>query len=163
MKRSFILGIILILLTILDNSFMPFIAIRGIYPSLLFIFIISYSIINGKLEGTLIGVFSGILQDIYFNNIFGINALLNMILCLIAAEIGVNIIKKKRVIPVITCFILSVVKGLLMVLINYILKVNINYNTIIYSSIYSAVIAIIMYRIIYNFCNTKYMEKDWKF
>lgn len=112
MEKKLILGAILILLAILDNSLMPFIAIKGVYPSLLFVFIVSYSIIKDKRGGAIwVGVFAGILQDLYFTNVFGINSLINMLVCLIAAEIGLNIIRSKILIPVISSFILSIFKG----------------------------------------------------
>ena len=90
MKR-FIIVLISILLLILDNSLSPFIAIKGVYPSLLFIFAIAYSIINGKKEAVFIGVVSGLLQDIFFFNGFGINALVNMLCCLFAGLVGEGI------------------------------------------------------------------------
>ena len=53
-------------LVILDNSLVPFFSIKGAYPRLLFVFAITYSIINGKEKAIFIGVVSGILQDIFF-------------------------------------------------------------------------------------------------
>ena len=87
MKRWIVI-IISIILLILDNSFMPFISIYGIYPSLLFVFAIGYSIINGKQEGVFIGVLTGILQDIFFVRCFGLNALINMLICYIVGRVG---------------------------------------------------------------------------
>lgn len=51
------------------------------------------------------GVVSGILQDIFFFNGFGVNSLLNLFLCLLASFIGAGIIKTKRLIPVISAFL----------------------------------------------------------
>ena len=48
-------------LLILDNSLVPFFSIKGAYPSLLFVFAIAYSIINGKEKAIFIGVVSGML------------------------------------------------------------------------------------------------------
>lgn len=43
-----IIVLISILLLILDNSLVPFFAIKGAYPSLLFTFVIAYSLVNKK-------------------------------------------------------------------------------------------------------------------
>lgn len=94
MKRV-ILILISILLLILDNTFAPFISIKGVYPSFLFVFVISYSIINGTKEAVIMGVISGLLQDIFFFNGFGVNALANMICCVIAGVVGEDIWRKK--------------------------------------------------------------------
>ena len=44
--KKWILIIISLVFLILDNSLMPFLAIKGAFPSLLFTFAIAYSIIN---------------------------------------------------------------------------------------------------------------------
>ncbi|WP_251861814.1 rod shape-determining protein MreD [Clostridium sp. Marseille-Q2269] len=163
MKKKLTLGVILILLTILDNSLMPFIEIKGVYPSLLFIFIVSYSIISDKWESIWVGVFAGILQDLYFTNVIGMNSLINMFVCLISAEIGTNIIKGKVLVPVISSFVLSIFKGVLILTIAYFLKIDMNYRLIGFNSIYNAVITIVGYKIVYNLSRKKYMDRKWKF
>ncbi|MCS4455431.1 rod shape-determining protein MreD [Clostridium botulinum] len=92
------------------------------------------------------------LQDLYFANVFGINSLINMFVCLIAAEIGVNIIKSKILIPVISSFALSIFKGVFIWVIAYFLKINISYSLIAFNSIYNGVITIIVYKLVYNLC-----------
>ncbi|NFA60563.1 rod shape-determining protein MreD [Clostridium sporogenes] len=163
MKKNLILGAILILLAILDNSLMPFMAIKGVYPSLLFVFIVSYSIIKDKWEAIWVSVFAGILQDLYFTNVFGINSLINMLACLIAAEIGLNIIRSKILIPVISSFLLSIFKGAFIWTIAYFLKMNISYNLIAFNSIYNGVITIIVYKLVYNLCKKRHMDRKWEF
>ncbi|EJO5346442.1 rod shape-determining protein MreD [Clostridium botulinum] len=163
MKKKLILGAILILLVILDNSLMPFIAIKGAYPSLLFVFIISYSIIKDKWEAVGIGIFAGVFQDLYFTNVFGINSLINMFVCLIAAEIGVNIIKSKVLIPVISSFVLTIFKGVFIYIIAYFLKFDISYRLIAFNGIYNAVLTIVVYKLVYNLCRKKYMDRKWEF
>ena len=51
MKKRIILILMSIILLILDNTFSPFIAIRGVWPSFLFIFSIAYSIILLRNDG----------------------------------------------------------------------------------------------------------------
>ena len=162
MKRV-ILILISLLLFILDNTFMPFLAIKGVYPSLLIIFALSYSIINGYYEAILIGIFTGLLQDIYFFNGFGINALCNMCICIIAAKIGTNIFKEKSLAPVISIFILSILKGVMIFIILFILNTRINYFNIPFVAIYNMIITIFVYKKIYNFSVKPYMKNYWRF
>lgn len=157
MKRV-ILILISLLLFIIDNTFMPFLAIKGVYPSLLIIFALSYSIINGYYEAILIGVFAGLLQDIYFFNGFGINALSNMCICLIGAKIGENIFKEKSFAPVISIFILSILKGIIMFVILFTLNIRINYFNIPFVALYNMIITIFVYKKIYNFSLKPYMK-----
>ena len=106
---------------ILDISFMPFIAIKGYYPSLLLIFIICFSIINGSWHGLWVGILAGIFQDLYFSSAFGINCLANMLVCIAAAEIGKSIFKEKSLIPIASSFALSLAKGLILYGILYVI------------------------------------------
>lgn len=163
MKRVGTVVLILILLTILDNSLMPFLSIKHIYPSLVFIFVVFYSIINGNVSAVYVGVFSGLLQDVYIMNGIGINMFINMVICLIAAEIGKNIFKDKSVIPIITCFGLSILKGILMFIILYLVGQRFYVNTILYVSLYNMIISILIYKKVYRLCQKDFMIKKWRF
>ncbi|WP_123054235.1 rod shape-determining protein MreD [Clostridium sp. JN-1] len=163
MRKTLILILLSILFFILDNVLMPFLSIRGVYPSLLLIFIISYSIINGSWEGLWIGALCGMLQDVYFLNGFGINAFTDMIICILAGFIGNSILKQKILMPVVTCFSLSILKGILVFIILYIGKVYSSLGNVFFIGIYDAIIALIMYRSVYRLCQKPYMQKRWRF
>lgn len=163
MKKVLILFLLSIIFFIMDNVLMPFLAIKTIYPSLLLVFMVCYSVANGKWEGLWLGVFCGILQDIYFINGFGLNALTNMIVCIIAGVIGDNIFKEKSLIPVTSCFALSIFKGILLLLILYMCGIYANARDIFFTGIYNMIISMIMYKRVYKFCQKSYMQIRWKF
>lgn len=163
MKKFLTLSFYILILTILDNTLMPLISIKGYYPSLLFIFIISYSIINDLYEGIWIGVIAGAIQDIFFVNAFGINAFTNMLMCTLAMIIGRSLFKEKTLIPVLSIFGLTFLKGILVYCLFFILKIKTDAFIIIYGSIYNMVIGIFMYRMVYKLCQKKYMIREWKF
>ncbi|NMM64534.1 rod shape-determining protein MreD [Clostridium sp. P21] len=163
MKKILVLFLLSILFFMLDNVVMPFLAIKTIYPSLLLVFCICYSIVNGKWEGLWLGVFCGMLQDVYFINAFGINTLLNMIMCLIAGVIGENIFKKKSMIPIGSCFLLSLLKGLIVFLTLYLNKIYTGVSDVLFISLYNMVVSIIMYKKIYRLCGKEYMQRRWRF
>lgn len=163
MRKIFTLVIICLLLTVFDNSLVPFFAIKGVYPRLLLVFAISYSVINGKWEGLWIGVFTGLLQDVFFINGFGIHALINMLICTLAGEIGTNIFKEKSLIPVISNLLLSLLQGVSIFVILYLEGIYMNLSVVAYSSIYNMIISIFIYRIVYNLCQKEYMQRKWKF
>lgn len=163
MKRILTIGFISLMLFIADNSIMPFLTIYGYSPSLLFIYIIGISIIYGKWEGLWFGVFSGLLQDVFFGVGFGINSMTNMLMCIAAGEIGISIIKKKMLIPVVTCFLLSLVKGIMVFVILYIFGSHMSLLAVLFTSIYNMVVCLIMYRFIYKFSQKRFMHKEWRF
>lgn len=162
MKR-FVLVILSILFLVLDNTVMPFISIKGYFPSVLFTFAILFSLVNGYWEAVFMGAFSGLLQDVYFLNIFGVNALTNLLLCLVAAYIGENILKQKKLIPVILNFILTMVKFILVYFIYKLAKIKMNLDGIFIMGLYNMVIAFIMYSWVYTISNKAYMKTEWKF
>lgn len=126
-------------------------------------FAVCYSIIAGSWSAVFIGVLSGLLQDVYLTNGLGINMLINMLICLIAAEIGKTIFKDKSLIPIISSFFLSILKGILMFAILYIVKQYTDGKLILYISIYNMIVTIFMYKKVYKLSNVDFMMKNWKF
>ena len=161
--KKIVLILICILLFVLDNSVMPFLGIGGVYPSLLFVFVILVSTINGYWDAIILGSISGILQDIYFTHIFGVNALINLILCLIAAYIGDTIIKNRIIIPVATVAGLTAVKFIIILIIGKSLALNVPIENIFIMVIYNVVMAIVMYSWVSKITNRNLMKKTWKF
>lgn len=160
--KKWTLVLISIILLILDKSFMPFLAIKDAYPSLLFIFAIAYSIINGQREGVIIGVLSGVLQDIFFYSGFGINSLINMLLCVVAALIGENIYKEKRLIPVITSIVLYLIKVLAIGVIFSLVDLKIDIKVGVFTALYSAIIMFLSYKLIYRLYDNDYKKNNWR-
>ncbi|MDT8715272.1 rod shape-determining protein MreD [Clostridium sp. 19966] len=161
--RRIIIFLIGLLLFILDNTLMPFFSIKGYYPSLLFIFMIFYSINSEKFDAVIFGVFIGLFQDLYMSRIIGINPLANICVCLIAAIIGENIIKVKKIVPVFSLFLLSILKSSIVVGLLYVVGIKTYYNVILYRAIYTTIISVFLYRIIYNFMQKSFMKKEWRF
>lgn len=162
MEKLIISGISIVLV-ILDNSFVPFFAVKGSYPSLLFTFAIAYSLINGKKKATFIGAFSGILQDIFFFQGFGVNSLLNLLLCLLASIIGDSILKNKRLIPVISMFVLTIIKYIGIIIIFYFLNMDIEFSRSIFMSIYNSIIMLLGYGLVMKVSNEEYTKHKWRF
>ena len=161
--KKWILVLISLVLLILDNSFMPFLAIKGAFPSLLFIFAIAYSIISGKKEAVFIGVISGLLQDIYFYEGFGVNALVNMLICLLAAFIGENIYREKKLIPTVSMSLLYMLKVISLFLLLKMAGKTINIEIGIYASIYSAIVMFLGYDFVLRLYDNNYKKKSWRF
>lgn len=161
--KKWVVILVSIILLILDNSLMPFLSIRGAFPSLLFVFAIIYSIVNEVKDAVLIGVVSGFLQDIFFYNGMGINLSSNLLLCVLAAVIGENIFKNKKLIPVLTMLVVSILKvGLVY------LYINANGNEIsmymaLQSTIYNTFIMFLGYKFVLKLCDKEYGRRSWRF
>jgi rod shape-determining protein MreD len=163
MKKLITVLAICVLFLILDNTLVPFFAIKGYFPNLLLLFVICYSIVNGSWEGIWVGILSGLLQDIYFYNGFGINTFTNMLVCIAAGFIGNGIFKEKSLIPIMSSFALSFIKGISVFAILYIVKMHTPFEPILYDSVYTTVVSIFMYRWVYKLCQKEYMQRKWSF
>lgn len=161
--KKWVLILISLVLLILDNSLIPFLAIKGAYPSLLFVFAIAYSIINGRSEAVFIGVISGLMQDIFFYNGFGINALINMLICLIAAIIGENIYREKKLIPVISVIFLYLLKILAVFTIFKFMGRSIDIQVGMFTALYSSVVMFLGYDFVLRIYNIEYKKRSWRF
>lgn len=161
--KKLILVLISIVLLILDNSFAPFIAIKGIHPSFLFTFAIAYSIINGKKEAVTIGVISGLLQDIFFFSGFGVNALVNMLICLIAGVVGDGIFRSKKLIPVITIYFTTILKYIGLSIILYFVNRQINILDGVFIALYNSFIMFLIYKPVFKFSNMESKSNGWRF
>jgi len=150
-------------LVILDNSLVPFFSIKGVYPSLLFTFAIAYSLINGRKKATFIGVVSGILQDIFFFQGFGVNSLMNLLLCLLASIIGEGIVRNKRLIPVVSICIITIIKYIGIFAIFYLLNINIQLSKSIFMGIYNGVAMFFVYKLVMNIYDEEYTKQRWRF
>jgi len=163
MKKYIVLTLIILVLQILDNSLIPFIGINGYVPSLLFVFALCYSIVNGDWSCLWIGLVTGFLQDLNFFNGFGANLFTNVLICFAAGKIGKNLFKEKIFIPTISICAMTFVKGLLLFAILYMCGKYTNINNAFYDALYNFVVSIFMYKAVYNLCQKDYMIKNWEF
>lgn len=162
MKRVVLIAICLALL-IIENTILPYYSIKGAFPSLLFVFAIAYSMINGKWEAVFIGITAGFFQDIFFFNGFGVNILVNMLLCQLAAYVGENIFKENRIIPAIACFVISAIKVLMVTIIMLLFNYKIDIEPALISALMNAIIMLLIYKIVLT-TSEKYIIKDsWRF
>lgn len=161
--KKWVVILVSIILLILDNSLIPGMAIKGAFPNLLFIFAISYSLVKGIKEAVIIGVFTGIIQDIFFYSIMGINSFSNLLLCVLAAFIGENIFKNKKLIPVLTMFILSIIKVCLVYIFMKFAGKDININRALLSALYNTFIMYFVYNFILRLCDEEYRVNPWRF
>lgn len=161
--EKLIIIIVSIGLVILDNSLVPFFSIKGAYPSLLFTFAIAYSLVNKKEKVIFVGVISGILQDVFFFNGFGINSLMNLLLCILASFIGEGIIKNKRLIPMISIFFITIIKYIGIFVIFYLLDIDMQFRKSIIMGIYNSIVMFFVYKLVMNIYDDEYTKQRWRF
>ena len=80
MLRIGVMAMILILNLVLQSTLFRYIEILGVTPNTALIIIVSYSILRGDVEGSILGFFAGLLQDVYFNEFIGLYAFIGILI-----------------------------------------------------------------------------------
>ena len=130
---------------------------------MLFVFAIAYSLVNGKEKAMFVGVVSGMLQDVFFFQGFGVNSLLNLLLCLLASSIGAGIVKNKRLIPLVSTFFITIIKYIGVFIIFYLLNIHIEFSKSILMGIYNSIVMFFAYKIVMNIYDDEYSKQRWRF
>lgn len=78
MRRVLISGILVILCFVLQTTVFKGIAFGGIVPNLMIILTASFGLIRGERTGLIFGFFCGLLCDIFFGSVIGLNAMIYM-------------------------------------------------------------------------------------
>lgn len=78
MRRVLISGILVILCFVLQTTVFKGIAFGGIVPNLMIILTASFGLIRGERTGLIFGFFCGLLSDIFFGSVIGLNAMIYM-------------------------------------------------------------------------------------
>ena len=78
MRRFLVSALFIVLCFVLQTTVFKELAFGGIVPNLLIIVTSSFGLMKGEKTGLLIGFFCGLLADIFFGNVLGLNALIYM-------------------------------------------------------------------------------------
>ena len=74
------MGALILINFVMQTSILPHIAIFGVTPDTAIIFIVSYGILRGDVEGAIFGLSAGLLQDIFSGGPIGMFALFGLLI-----------------------------------------------------------------------------------
>ncbi|SDK58189.1 rod shape-determining protein MreD [Natronincola ferrireducens] len=93
------IGLIIVLNLFLQSTVLQFIKIYNVIPNTALILVVCFAINIAKDKSALIGFIMGILQDILFGKVIGINALVYMLIGYFISLTNKNIFKENYIIP----------------------------------------------------------------
>lgn len=117
--RISVVAIIVILNFILQSTIFKHIEVFSISPNTAIIIIVSFSILRYEIEGAIIGFFSGLLQDIFFGNVIGLNALLYMLIGYACGKPYKIFYKENYLLPLILVFSSTVIYNFSYYILNF--------------------------------------------
>lgn len=160
------MGIIIILNLILQSTVMQYIRIYDVLPNTALILVISFAIYNGKNKGAIIGFIIGVLQDIVFARIVGLNTLLYMLTGYLVGATNQKIFKDNLIIPFImtalaTTFYESI-NMLFIYLLGYRIELfNVFKKMLVVEVLYNSIMSVFIYIYVSKLYKSKTMKRRY--
>ncbi len=161
--RKLVILITAIFFLLIDQTVMPFLSVYGTYASVLFVFFALFSLKSDYDDAILTALIVGVFQDLYFAYGFGLNTLLNLFIFLGLCKIGITLKEDRKVIPIFFVVLAHSLKTVIMILVLGVLGISVNLASVVLIPLYTVVIAIVLYRIVYHFERIPVIKKEWKF
>ncbi len=108
----FIWGGVLLITIIIQSTLIPLISIRGVFPDVLLIIVVSYALLSGKENGVGVGFFAGLLQDLVSGGIFGIGTLSKLSTGYLFGLAERKVFKEHVLLPILATFVATIFNGL---------------------------------------------------
>ncbi len=161
--RKVVFSILVILLPIIDSSLMPLLSVCGFYGNISFVFLICYTIYYGKKNGLIVAIVLGLIQDLLYVKVIGINPLCNILVVYCIIKISDLLNKEKTLLISVLTLFFSLLRGGLIFIMFFLIKYKFNPYFILFTSLINFVICLVSYKSFYKFFNSEQMKKDWNF
>lgn len=104
MKGYLLLFFVLLLFFLLQTTLIPFIRFFGVSIDLSLVFLINLSLLLGPKKGVSLGIFLGLLKDLYGSGFFGVNLFIKLLLGYLSGSLSQSIYPYNLLIPFLTVF-----------------------------------------------------------
>lgn len=164
MKRKITMAILIILCTLLQCSVFQLIEIASIKPNLLLIITVSFGLMRGRKSGLLMGFFSGLCCDLFFESILGFHALLYMWIGYMAGYFYRIFYDDDIKTPLLLISVADLIYGICQYVFTFLIRGRIHFffyleRIIIPEILYTIILTILTYRILYHL-NQKLCKTD---
>ena len=151
--RVLVIGGLLILTQILESTVFQMLRIGDIAPNLMIILIVSFALLRGSKEGSIVGVAAGILYDSTFGLMMGPSIFAYAFIGFISGKFNKNFYRENFIIPLICTFFSSLFFSLVNT-IALVLRGELHFifylkTIVIPELIYTMALALIIYQLAY--------------
>ncbi|KNF09459.1 rod shape-determining protein, subunit D [Gottschalkia purinilytica] len=163
MNYIIIAGII-ILNFILQSTVFQYFHFLQVLPNTSLILVVTYSLLAGKNSGAIVGLAVGLLQDIFFYDVIGVNALIYFLIGYVLGLLDEKVFKENLILPFLITAATTAVFHIMHYFFMYFLSVDVHLipilkNVLLKEAIYNAVLSIFVYKYMLKF----YKEPRIKF
>lgn len=164
MKRFLVSVLLIILCFLLQTTVFHWMAFGGIVPNLMIVLTASFGFMRGERTGLLYGFFCGLLIDIFFANVLGLNAMIYMYIGYANGKFNRIFFPDEIKLPLILIFFSDLAYGFLYYLTLFLLRgrFQLNYyflHIILPEMVYTILITLLLYPLIL-WLNNKLEESE---
>ncbi len=158
--KIFLYAICIFVLVIIQSTFLEYIKIYNIKPNLLIVFVIAVALLRGNVEGAVVGLILGLLQDVISGRVIGFYGLLGMYLGVIIGSVNKRLYRENFFVIIFFTLAASITYESIVFILTVFLKYNADilysFRTFIlpeavYNSVLSVFIYIIVIKLSYKF------------
>jgi len=163
MARIITIGVVIYLNFILQTTLLRHIAFLGVVPMTAMLIVVSYAILRDDVEGAIVGLCVGLLQDVFFMDVIGVHALLFAVIGFICGKPFRDFFTDSFLLPVLLTLFAMLGYGTVFYFIQFMMRGRLaDYFRIIIlpETIYTMLLAIPVYRLMFYI--NKRIEKHEK-
>lgn len=166
--KTIIISVIVLLNVILEATLFQFLRIADVKPDFIIIMIIAYAILEGGAYSAVIGLASGLLIDILFGRVLGVNAFSYMITGYLFGQAHDNVFRDSILPPALFNFAAVIIYQhlyfFLMYMTGNLLHEGFSYmhillGMIIPQSLYNTILGAVMYRFYLHLSEKDFMQR----
>lgn len=148
----FILLLVVLLNFILQSTIFPYIGIFGVVPNTALLIVMSISIFKGRFKGGFTGLLIGIIQDVLFSPVIGINAFIYFFAGYVMGLAENKLIKDNIFIPLLFSILGTIYYNFIYYVFMFFLSQNIPFlsfakDVLLIEIIYNSILSIPIYKI----------------
>lgn len=164
MRRKVIIAILIIVTFIMQTTIFQTLAVASVAPNLLLILTVTFGFMRGKKDGIWIGFFCGLCIDLLYSGTVGLNALIYMYIGYLNGFLYKVFYDEDIKVPVILIGVSDLAYSIIIYVLQFLMRVRLDFmdylqHTIIPEMVYTVVISIIFYRLLYKL-NQKFVVND---
>ena len=159
MKRIIIITILILFSYLLQVGVFSFFKMAGIMPNIMLILVVTFAVMRGRMEGMLIGFFTGLLLDGFSGDILGYYALIFLFVGYLNGFFQPLIYSNNMMLPLMMILINSLLYDFVIYVFSFMLRNRLDLkfyamHVMIPETVYTFFVAIFLYNIFY-FINNK--------
>ncbi len=166
--RILVTALIIFVNFILQTTLFPLLSVRGIFPNTALIIVTSYALLRGSKEGAIVGGFTGLMMDIFFNTMIGFYTLLYLVFGLLFGRSQKNFYRENYILPIIFCAISTIMYQAVLYIVGFVFRGEGNLIYFLFSVlgpelVYMAVVTILVYRILFGINEWLELKEKYKY